>query len=525
MNEYLIETWRDGKANIFHIRRSVADAPFEINHRDSFDKTGSGTRIYGTLVKNHLPENVIQDLIGSKFVADPSFQIWINGKAIELTDLSHLFNEKVISIPGYGEVLVLMFDSRTPGRTMLQHGVAWWVNRRLVGEPSWKSLKGESYLDGRMSEAKRYTFVVQADILEDQVEDDWIGFKNTEKTQATIDVVEDFIVESLNSLLSDIRRSKKIAAIEENRARIGNLPTISRFQIGQFIDEIQKQSPSISPKELSDTVHVLAKLEHSRTGYSLVEQLANLTVDDLDKLSEILENWSIHDLGIVLTELERRLQVIAELEVLVAGKLVDELHEIQPLFDRGLWIFGPEYESIEFSSNRTLLTVFRSLFQDRESKPRTPRRRPDYVILEDSTIGLYARNGYDSRGEVNGIEKVLIIELKRGGFHVTVKEQRQAVDYALEIKRSGKVLPDAEIIGFVLGTSVDVDAQEPDSKGSQITVYARSYNAVLQQAHARTFNLYNKIKDAEWQRVADPEIELVINSPVQTDYLETMGIQ
>ena len=57
---------------------------------------------------------------------------------MQLTDLEHLSNMVEINIPNYGTVLVRHIFSEKAGRTSKQHGVAWWVRRRLVGEPSWK---------------------------------------------------------------------------------------------------------------------------------------------------------------------------------------------------------------------------------------------------------------------------------------------------------------------------------------------------------------------------------------------------
>ena len=48
--------------------------------------------------------------------------------------------------------------------------------------------------------------------------------------------------------------------------------------------------------------------------------------------------------ALVLHELESRLRLIERLQALVHSTVADELHDIQPLFERGLWIFGPEYE-------------------------------------------------------------------------------------------------------------------------------------------------------------------------------------
>ena len=56
----------------------------------------------------------------------------------------------------------------------------------------------------------------------------------------------------------------------------------SKKAIGQFIDEVQEKCPTISDRDLSRTVQVLAKLEKSRSGYDLLTQLAACSPDDLD---------------------------------------------------------------------------------------------------------------------------------------------------------------------------------------------------------------------------------------------------
>lgn len=86
---------------------------------------------------------------------------------------------------------------------------------------------------------------------------------------------------------------------------------------------------------------------------------------------------------------------------------------------------GPEYESIQFTSNKSLATVIRKLIGDKEIISNIPKRRPDFIALPDSSIGIYSRDFFDERGEVQGLEKVLIIELKRGGFTVSSKEMRR----------------------------------------------------------------------------------------------------
>lgn len=176
-NEYKVETWKDGNTNQFTVQRNygIADTPYGIIHEGKYPKAGHGTVISAELCKSYLDTNTIHDLIGSKFVVDPSFNIYLNKILIELTSLKHLYNRKEIPVESYGKVYLSCVDSIDTGRTSRPYGVAWWVNRRLVGEPSWKGFGESAYIDKRTIEAKRYTFVVEADILADDITDDWSG--------------------------------------------------------------------------------------------------------------------------------------------------------------------------------------------------------------------------------------------------------------------------------------------------------------------------------------------------------------
>ena len=112
---------------------------------------------------------------------------------------------------------------------------------------------------------------------------------------------------------------------------------------------------------------------------------------------------------------------------------------------------------------------------------------------------------------------MLIVELKRGGFKITRKEIGQALDYASEIRNSGKINSDTQIIGFVLGTTLAPDARDEVQEGLHTIVYPRTYSTVMHQAHARTFNLQKKIEEAKGIQLSDPEIEQVLSTPDQSE--------
>ena len=503
---YEIETWRDGQFSRFVVKRSSGTSPFTVETVDTGQRTGHGTRFSTQVRRNLMSEEDVRLLLGTRFVADPAFRLMVNGQAVELQDLSGVMQTVDVTVLD-GLVPVRIFDSQRTGRISKFHGIAWWVNRRLVGQPGWNRLDGAPFVDGRTREGKRYTFVVEADLLEAHVQDDWTGFDDSLEAQDVISRVEHTIASTLEGLLQDVHRARKRQVVQDHRSELEDLPPTARTHIGRFLDEVQRRVPTVTPEVLSTTVEVLAHLESSRSGYGLLRQLSLLPPHDLDALHALLEEWSVTEVRVIVSELDWRLNLIAQLEDVVERKS-DELHEIQPLFERGLWIFGPEYEGVSFISNKSLSRVVREFLADADTVVSTPRRRPDIVTSPDRSIEIYARDHHDERGEVDGLDKLVIVELKRGDHEVSRDDLRQAADYAAELRQSGKVGADVPIVCFVLGTTTATNVYE--QADGKTNVFPRTYSTVLRQAETRTFDLKRKIEAAVGQTLVDPDIEAVL---------------
>jgi len=514
-DEYKIETWLDGTCVRALVQMTHgAQVPFTLTVEDEVQRTGHGTKISMIAQRSILPDSHIRDWIGSKFAVDPSFDVTVNGEAVKLLSLKDRLATRTLDVHGHGEVQLHRLDPLKQERTMQLKGIAWWVNKRRVGEPSWEGLDGEGqYLDGRMSEAKRFSFVVEADILKSETRDDWSGFKQTPRLEAVRKAVHQAVVEGLRGLMADDRKAAKKAAIQQHRRLIKELPGISQYQIGRFLDEAQERCPTLTTLELSRTVEIWGRLEQTRTGYDLLKQLATCSPEDLDTWNSLMQKWTASNAEIVLTELERRLAVIKDLQRLVRDRNSDEVHDLQPVFERGLWIFGPEYESVEFTSNRGMTQVVQEFFGRKGVK--ASRKRPDFVALPDSSIGLYSADDF-TEGEVSGVRKVLIVELKRGGFCLTLKELDQARDYALELRATGCAQPNTEITAFVLGASMEHGLAEM-TMGDRTAIKPLLYDILLNRAHARVFNLSKRIKETAPPPQRDTEMADILSQPSMED--------
>jgi hypothetical protein len=515
---YEIATTKDGGS--IRVRVGLASSgttPFKTELLEESKNKGHGTEISAVLEKHLLAVDELGQLIGSKFIVDPSLCIKLNRKTVQLMSLEGLKTTE-IPVEDYGTITVHFIDSIEHYRSARLRGITWWVNQRRVGEPSWDRLDDEgAYLDGRTEHAKKFSFIVMADFLTPgpDVKADWSDFHANQRTNAVRDAVHRYVIKEIQAQLATTRKERKKNAIENSRDLMGELPTISKRAIGQFIDEVQEKCPTISDRDLSRTVHVLAKLEKSRSGYDLLTQLAACTPEDLDTWNSLMQQWTASNAEIVLNELDRRLKLIERMERLVENRLADELHDLQPLFERGLWIFGPEYEAVDFRSNRGLAGIIGKFLGGATYKP--PRRRPDFVVLPETSIGAYCADAYDATGEISGIRKVAILELKKGGFCVTQKEADQARNYSKEIRKSGRVHATTEIVAYVLGATLEGGLESADY-GGNTHIIPMVYQTVLRKAHQRTFNLQKRLQETQPTITSDPEVDEVLRVDVQKQF-------
>lgn len=519
-DSYEIATTKDGEAIRVQVGLAAkGTTPFEINILGEMKKKGNGTQISAVLDRHQIGLEELRQLIGSKFIVDPSLCINVNNQVVELMSLEGV-KTTTIPVDDHGKITIHFIDSIEHYRSARLRGITWWVNQRRVGEPSWDRLDDEgAYLDGRTEHAKKFSFIVMADFLTPgtDIKPDWSDFRANLRTNAVRHVAHRYVIKEIQAQLATTRKERKKSAIENSREVMGELPTISKKAIGQFIDEVQEKCPTISDRDLSRTVEVLAKLEKSRSGYDLLTQLAACSPDDLDTWNSLMQEWTASNAEIVLNELDRRLKLIDRMESLVENPLADELHDLQPLFERGLWIFGPEYEAVDFRSNRGLSEVIGRFLGGAEYKP--PRRRPDFVVLPEISIGAYCSDAYDATGEISGIRKVAILELKKGGFCVTQKEADQARDYSKEIRKAGRVHATTEIVAYVLGARLE-DGLETAEYGGNTHIIPMIYQTVLRKAHQRTFNLQQRLQESQPAIASDPEVDEVLQVDPQKHLFE-----
>ncbi|GAB7129639.1 hypothetical protein JCM19000A_41470 [Silvimonas sp. JCM 19000] len=499
-SEYLITSRKNGQEFVCRVHRTATDPLVleEISFKDKGVK-GHGTEIVGngTIPRLMFTPEKARELIGSRFLANPAFKVKLNGSEITFNDIPDLLSKSEVDVEGYGKAIILHIDTKKADKTTKQHGLAWWVQSRAVGQCKWSRSDYERILDGRTSEAKRFTFIVQADYLNahDAVQGDWSGFKEeNEAWNKTREAVQDRVRQIIFDASKAERDTRRSAVIEKIGTTMNTLSPVSKDRVESFVNEVVDTCPNFGENEIVQLSSILAKLEQSKSRYGLLDLLHKCEPNDYDTLHDILKEWTIGMAKLVLDEIQNRLKLIGELRSKLKQVGVDEVHELQPLFERGLWMFGAQFESIEFTSNKGMTNVIKTIFKDEDGKG--TRNRPDFVALPDSSVGFYARASYDENHDEDGVEHLVIIDLKTTGLALGSKEKDQVWKYVKELREKGYLKKYTRVDGFVLGDKIEYGENEPTTHGEEVKISPLLYDTILIRAEKRLLSLHSKVKDA-----------------------------
>lgn len=495
---YFIETSKNHKTVIYEIKKSSEEnVPYIIEKIQENSNIEHGTKLYtNELAGVKTDADTIRAEIGMRFLTDPKFEVFVDNKKVTFSDISiyHL-SEKNINIDNEN-IKLLIIDTKDSDKNTKLHGIAWHVNNRLVGECSWQHshIDFDRMLDGRRNEAKRYTFIVIADCLTDSVNHDWTGFNINE----TVSKVQEHVYKEIQEHILDLTKEKRKDVLQKatitHSEKLNQLTELKKKKWTNFVNEVQEKCPTVSDNDVVKLSGILVNLELSASKYKLISLLHDMKPDQLDDLHEVLNDWNIEYAKEVLDELKIRLKLLDELKTKVEDPNTDEVQELQPLFQKGLWIFGPEFETIEYTSNEGMTKVVQSLFS---CTKKASRNRPDFAILPDSTVGLYSYSLYDEEFAEIGTDKLVIVELKKPTVNIGSDEKGQCWKYVGELYEKGLLQNNSKVKCFVLGSKIkQIEATKRTENDGKVEIIPLTYSVIIDRAKSRLLKLYDKVKNA-----------------------------
>ena len=495
-NEYKVITIKDGKKLTFKIKPNVESQPFAVIEKKEETSTGNGTRLEVVVTKNLPAINKISEILSARFLHDPQFKITVNHRTLELEDLTGEIEPAEIDIEGTNIHLTAYFiDSTKAGRKSIFQGIAFWQSGRLVGEPSW-SLGRNLVLDGRTSLAKRYTFIIKSNDLAEYIKEDWSGFKVSDEIEKVYQAVENFVNNSFESVAI-----ATISNVTENldtpiKQSLKKVNPLVREEVKSVITEIVKTNPKVKQESVNLVVQTIINMENSKNGHELLEKLSTLSSDDIDGLNSLLSKWTVSDALVVLNEIDRRLSIITAIRKLGKDKTTDELHVLHPMIAESRWLFGPEYESSEYIFNQQMKTAVEKIFTDVKylTSDANYKKRPDLICLPNSTVGVTGIEDIPSDLGLVKVRKLLLIELKKGGFKIKREERNQAQGYVEDLLNSNLGV-DCQITAYVVGDSIADNLTSPTKIGEngRATLFVTTFDQLVDTAERRMFGLRQKI--------------------------------
>lgn len=490
-DKYTVTSTKDGKKYIWEIS-STGKEPLTIESEQAadIDKKLHGTTLQVNVNHNRPDPERILHTLAARFIADPSFKIFVNGETMSIDDLTKNAQSAKMTFDNI-ELEILFIDTEKAAKKSIYQGIAFWQQNRLVGEPSW-ILGKDQILDGRTSMAKRYVFIVKSNDLGEFVAPDWSGFLPSE----TMTEVFAKLAEHIRGEFSKLNK-ENIEEIQSNikkdfGERFANLSPLGKLEVDEAITHITTTKPSATPDTISVAVEAIINLEQTRSGKNLLNKLSQLQPDEIEALDQLLEKWSVKDALTVLDEIDKRLSVIEAIRRFSEDPKIDELAVLHPLVTSARWIFGPEFDSPEYASNRQLQTIAKDIFNFADADFVNPRKRPDLVVKGNSTYSITGTESYEN--EISSIEKILIVELKRGGFTLGRQERDQAQGYVEDILHSGCVPANAKAFAFVVGHNIGnaSDSKVCEDRGH---IKVMTFSGIVDTANRRLFRLRTTLSD------------------------------
>ena len=461
----------------------------------------------------------------------------MNGETVPLSEHTGLVDKRILQITADVKAEAFFIDSTRVARTTEYQGIAFWVGGRLVGEPSWQ-VGTRVLLDGRTRTAKRHTAVIRSDDLFDEVEADWTSFRKSELVDSLFDKVAAYVEEMFLRVSKEFIQETKETAIAQNVVDYETLRPMGKLEVNEFIDKLVEKQPLISSAVAATAVQAIINLERSRSGISLLEKLSKLKEEDIEALDRLLGEWTVRDALTVLDEIDRRVSIIEAISQLSADPEADELHTLHPLVTQARWLFGPEFDSPEFTANKSLTTAMRQLFGKavRNDEFLNPRKRPDILVIEDATVSGVATEHFEEGGGLVGLRDILLIELKKGQSTINRENVNQAVNYVEDLINSGHLDGKPYIKAFVVGhkRSEKVEpvrriGDQPEKARIQVTTFSQ----LVRTAEKRLFGLRERLEsryaeltgESLYNRLTHQSVQLpLLNSKQETKARDAVDV-
>jgi len=355
---------------------------------------------------NRLRQILLQD-----YGRQDDFAIMIDGKRLDVDDVSGSYSEQERELPSAGKVK-LRFSISDGKSGLRQPGITLRVDGKSVGRPGFFGLDQRDDFPSKL--LRKLYGEIEADGLRDHITAGWgAAVENSELLKEVEGYVQPILREAYEQ---QYRREIQLAQARLQRvilARLSALPEHKRAFADRAIKRILDKYYGEPESKVEPVVNVLLEAMERSDYRILLEHIAEATPGDVAGVAERLDEFGLAEMAFLVQQATARQVFLDQLESLVRDATTTEavLHKA---LERNLWVFGPEYSL--FSSNSTL----RRQVEDVLGKTYTgdkADKRPD-LLLNENLGGQY-----------------LLIEFKRPSHALNHNDYVQAIGYRHELAK------------------------------------------------------------------------------------------
>lgn len=381
---------------------------------------------------NRLRQILLQD-----YGRQDDFAITIDGKRLDVDDVSGSYSEQEQDLPSAGKVK-LRFSISDGKSGLRQPGITLRVDGKAVGRPGFFGLDQRDDFPSKL--LRKLYGEIEADGLRDHITAGWdAAVENSELLREVEGYVQPILREAYEQ---QYRREIQLAQARLQRAiltRLSALPEHKRVFADRAIKKILDKYYGEPESKVEPVVNVLLEAMERSDYRILLEHIAEATPGDVAGIAERLDEFGLAEMAFLVQQATARQVFLDQLDALARDAATTEA-VVHKALERNLWVFGPEYSL--FSSNSTL----RRQVEDVLGKTYTgdkADRRPD-LLLNENLGGQY-----------------LLIEFKRPSHALNHDDYVQAIGYRHELAKYLGSPIQVLLVGGSRSSDFPTDNREP----------------------------------------------------------------
>ncbi|PAU65903.1 phosphonate ABC transporter permease [Pseudomonas sp. PIC25] len=381
---------------------------------------------------NRLRQILLQD-----YGRQDDFAITIDGKRLDVDDVSGSYSEQEQELPSAGKVK-LRFSISDGKSGLRQPGITLRVDGKAVGRPGFFGLDQRDDFPSKL--LRKLYGEIEADGLRDHITAGWdAAVENSELLREVEGYVQPILREAYEQ---QYRREIQLAQARLQRAiltRLSALPEHKRVFADRAIKKILDKYYGEPESKVEPVVNVLLEAMERSDYRILLEHIAEATPGDVAGVAERLDEFGLAEMAFLVQQATARQVFLDQLDALARDAVTTEA-VVHKALERNLWVFGPEYSL--FSSNSTL----RRQVEDVLGKTYTgdkADKRPD-LLLNENLGGQY-----------------LLIEFKRPSHALNHGDYVQAIGYRHELAKYLGSPIQVLLVGGSRSSDFPTDNREP----------------------------------------------------------------